>query len=657
MRALIFVLMWIASTLFAPLASAQSPDTTASGPGTAVIVLDGSGSMGGPLEGQKDVKFDMASRALLQLLPTATPQSRTGLVTFGNRRKGDCSDVSVVVEPASGNVEQFRSAFGRIGPTGRGPLVAGLREAAKTIAPDTPGTLIVVHDDVDNCRQDVCAAAAELAKTDARLTVHVISISLDKTTSEKMSCLATVTGGRVFEARDAASVESAMSEALQLAKVLDAAAPAAAVPDIAPAPETAGPPSVRLSAGLSGSGAALSSPILWRILAAGTPEQVVKEATVPVLTSELPAGSYVIEARYGYASARKDIDVAATGQTAVRISLDAANVRISGSAGKAGEPLANPITTVSAIDGTTAPRPLYVGQSGNADLVLPAGTYRVAIADGLAAKKQDITLAAGDTKSIEFPLGTGRLELSAISREGGAPLDGAVFTLSVDDPDAPQGRREVARSIAPRPAYVLPAGTYYVSAKLGAAEIKDRIAIGTGDVVKRAIALNGAWTSLSANLDTALAPASIPVAFRVISKGKDEREIAHANSKTGGTSTDVFLPQGSYRIEASIGRLNVKAQADAEVVAGPKAAFAVRVAASELTLIPSTGTSSGSPAAWDLRDGQGRIIQRSLVSLAQKTLLVAPGRYLVRIEAGGARTEQAVDLKPGERRTLPLGPN
>ena len=255
MRALIIVLICTASAIFAPFACAQS-----GGAGTAIVVLDGSGSMGGPLDGQTDVKFDMASRALLQLLPTAAAQSRTGLVTFGNRRKGDCGDADTAILPTSGNLDQFSSVFARIGPTGKGPLVHGVRTAAKSLPPDAPGTLIVIHDDMDNCRQDVCAAAADLAKISPKITVHVITISLDKTTSEKMSCLATATGGRVFEARDAASVESSLADALRLAGVIDASArPSTEVPTAnVPAPiiEPLGPPSVRLSAGLGPEGLA-----------------------------------------------------------------------------------------------------------------------------------------------------------------------------------------------------------------------------------------------------------------------------------------------------------------------------------------------------------------------------------------------------------------
>ena len=674
MRAIVFVLLWTASAILAPFAGAQTGNAgTATGTaGTAIVVLDGSGSMGGPLEGQKDVKFDMASQALLKLLPTAAPQSRTGLVTFGNRRKGDCSDADVAVPAASANLDQFTSVFSRIGPTGKGPLVQGVREAAKALPTDGPGTLIVIHDDMDNCRQDVCAAAADLAKITPKVTVHVITVSLDKTTSEKMSCLAAITGGRVFEGRDAASVESSLAEALRLARVIDPTVQAApeAPQAAAPVPEAAGPPSVRLAAGLTAAGPALAAPVQWRILTVatpgepGTPGEIVKQATVPVLTTELAAGSYVVEARYGLAQARQTIEVAAQGQTQTRVSLEAANIKISNVtikgpgtlSGPLTPPMTPPMMTVSALgDKSAPPKPVYIGQEHQADLVVPAGSYRVSVRNGLAGKQQDITVAAGDVTPIDFSLGTGRLELSSQNREGGEPLEGTAFIIATDDPDAPQGRREVTRSAAPHPNFELPAGTYYVIAKLGAAETKERIAIGTGDVVKRAITLNGAWTKLTANFEGGLALKDIAVMCRILGKGKDGLEVARITSQNGAGTADIFLPQGSYRFECTVGHHNVTGATEVDVAAGPKATVTIAVAMSELTLLPVTGAAAAT--GWHVSDGQGRVVQRSAATRSQKILLVSPGRYVVRIEQRDDHLDKPIELKPGERRSVNLGPN
>lgn len=654
MHAIRCALFLAGAALLVPVAAAQ----TAPSP-SAVIVLDGSGSMGGPLEGQTDVKFDMVSRALLRILPTAAPQSRTGLVTFGNRRKGDCSDSEVVIPPASGNSDQFTSVFGRIGPTGKGPMVLGLRNAAKALPPDAPGTLIVVHDDADNCRQDVCAAALDIAKITPKITVHVVSITLDKATPEKMSCLATATGGKVFEARDAAAVDQSLREALTLAMVIDAAPPpAAAGAPVAATTEAVaeGPPFVRISAGLTATGAALSAPVNWRVAKASAPEQAVKEGTTPELIAELAAGTYLVEAKYGLASAKQTIEVAERGQTKARVSLEAASIKVSSTAGKGVDQPSQPFLTISALGDTTKPpEPVFTARAAQSDLVLPAGNYRIVAADGLAVKQEDVALAAGDTKTIEFVLGAGRLELSSVTREAGDTLDGTTFILSIDDPDAPEGRREVTRTAAPRPSFVLPAGTYYVTAKLGAAEVKERVAIGTGDVVKRAIALNGAWTSLTASVDAALVATDSTVTFRIVGKGKDAQEMARVNAQIGGKPAEIFLPQGAYRFEAAIGHLNVTGQIEAEITPQQPAAISVPIAAGELTVLPSGEQASA--VGWDLRDSEGRVVQRSAASRTQKKLLLAPGRYIVRIESGDNRIDKPVELKAGERHSLPLTVN
>ena len=66
-----------------------------------------------------------------------------------------------------------------------------------------------------------------------------------------------------------------------------------------------------------------------------------------------------------------------------------------------------------------------------------------------------------------------------------------VFSVVEDDPDAPKGRREVARSAARQADFVLPPGTYYVVARQGSVEARERLAVGPGDVVRRTLNVAG----------------------------------------------------------------------------------------------------------------------------------------------------------------------
>src|SRR5882724_11322235 len=146
------------------LALAAATAAQAQEPASVIIVFDGSGSMAGNIEGVKASKVVAARDALRRALDKVGPQTRVGLVAFGHRR-GDCGDVELMrpLEPL--DVQRFADTLERMNPRGRGPLTAALREAAKSIPPG-PGkrSLILIHDDADNCQQNVCAMAEELRR-------------------------------------------------------------------------------------------------------------------------------------------------------------------------------------------------------------------------------------------------------------------------------------------------------------------------------------------------------------------------------------------------------------------------------------------------------------------------------------------------------------
>jgi Ca-activated chloride channel family protein len=114
------------------------------------------------------------------------PQTRVGLAAFGHRR-GDCADVEVIRPPEPVDVPHLLEALEKLNPRGRGPLTLALREAAKSLPP-APGkrSLVLIHDDADNCQQNVCAGAQELRA--AGITAHVIGLALKPDDLVKMAC-------------------------------------------------------------------------------------------------------------------------------------------------------------------------------------------------------------------------------------------------------------------------------------------------------------------------------------------------------------------------------------------------------------------------------------------------------------------------------------
>jgi Ca-activated chloride channel family protein len=621
--------------------------------GPLIVVLDGSGSMWGNIGTERPAKFDLARQALRQSLSTLSPRVRLGLMSFGQRRRADCSDVEVLAPPEAGPPERVLAIADKLNPKGKGPLSLALREAANQIPADTGGSVVVIHDGVDNCAQDPCAAAADIAAANPNVRLFLIGFGLEPAESQRLACVGAATRGKVLQAQSSAQLADAISETLTLAnleRVDPATGVAVPAPKAATPPTPAGAPGLRVSAALTPDGKPLAAALAWTVAKADAPDVVVSKARVRELAIDLEPGSYVVEAKLGQASARQTLEVKPEGPTAAKLSLGAGVLNLKAQADRGGTALANPLVTVFAKDGDVQ-RPVWIGRDGAAQLVLPAGAYLVRVEDGLATQTSEVALAAGAGVDVSPVLGTGLLELGAVSAATGEALQEVTYTIEEDDPDSPQGRREVARSADPQAVFTLPAGTYYVAARSGAAEAHDRIALGSGATVKHTATLN--LVPITVNVTTASPPAGgpgdtqqQPIVIRILSEDGQAREIGRAHGATGTFQ----LPPARYRVEAEVMGLNVKSLGVIDLSSGRGGNVQLKLEQGEVSVI--AGPSAG--RHWRITDANGRTVMHSGRRGADAVRL-APGRYVLLSDGADQRTEQAFDLKSGERRQLTVG--
>lgn len=622
-----------------------------------MFLLDGSGSMWGKLGSDRRAKFDFARDALSEALPRLRPEVRAGLASFGHRRRGYCADAEVIVSPQPDNAQQIVAPLAKMNATGKGPLVMGLREAAAAIGVAAPATIVLINDDIDNCGQDVCAAAAEIAQSNPALTVHAIGLGLDKTKLQQMSCLPRMTGGKLFDVQDAAGLTTALDHVIKLAH-LDAAS-AAEPAEVAAESENKlaadAAPGLYLSAGLGPDSATLESPVRWLITKPGAEPELIKETRAAALVEKLPPGTYEIEARLGLASTRQSVDVKADRPTPVRVNLNAGVLKLLARPAKGAQPLPSPTFTVTAVDDAEpATAPIWIGRETQPEIVLPAGEYRVSAENGLAREEQKVTVEPATGTTFDATLATGQLELSATrgnAAGAGEPMsDGVTYIIYEDDPDAPLGRREVARSAAPAPIFTLPARTYYVTARSSGAEAREQIAIGAGDVVKRTLPLALAHLSLSATVDDKPAPESLPVAFSVVRLDGEPREVV----RTAAKAPELDLSAGRYRLEARVGATNVKAATEIQVGAGQSQKVAMKLQAGHVTLKRADLDGAGlGDVFWEVKDANRHTVLRT--SQPQPTALLAPGNYVVSSETRERPLQSAFEVKAGENRTIEIG--
>lgn len=625
------------------LSLAGTPALAQDGP-AAVVVLDGSGSMAGWLDGAKASKIDMARAALQQelgKLPASTP---VGLVAFGHRRKGNCTDVEIIVTPQPDGLGRTLQSLAAVQPVGKGPLVSAVRQAAAGLGRGPNRSVILLHDDLDNCAQDACVAAGEIAKSNPGVAVHVITLGGKPATKSGMACLATTTGGKQFEANDEAGLNASLAEAVRLA-ALDQKVPQprpAARPDTGPALQE---PGIELSASLVPGGPRIEGAISWRVVRDGQPGAPLFEERSPDLVRPTAPGRYLVEAQMGLAKASQTIDVADGKATVAQLSLDAGVISIArNAAGSEGQLM----TLTRAGEGASGATPVFVGRVPGTPLVVPAGTYDIRFDDGLAHRQQRVTVRAGAETAIGQAVPSGRLELNASSAQDGPPLDAVTYSIEQDDPDAPQGRREIARSAAAQPDFTLPAGTYYITARARQVEARERLAISAGATVKQTMVLALSRLNLSAKVNASLSPNPPPLKFRVISLDGSNREVARATA----SDPAVTVPAGRYRIEGKLGSENAKATSDVDVSAGKDASVVLDIAAGQVSLDKAQleAAAAAGQAIIEVRDEAGNVVWHA-GSGENATALLAPGRYKYKASSGVERT---IDVKGGDRQTLRL---
>lgn len=193
-----------------------------------MIILDASGSMWGAIDGKP--KLEIARQALKQTLAKLPAGTEVGLMAYGHREKGNCSDIEVVVPPAAGNGDKIAAAADTLRFLGKTPLTEAVKQAAAALrANEDKATVILITDGVETCSADPCALADELEKSGVDFTAHVVGFGLSRAEGRQVACLAEKTGGKYIRAGNAAELGKALSETV-------AAAPAA--PEKKPAPVT-----------------------------------------------------------------------------------------------------------------------------------------------------------------------------------------------------------------------------------------------------------------------------------------------------------------------------------------------------------------------------------------------------------------------------------
>ncbi len=659
-RTLIWALMTLAVSTLSLIGLARAQPNVA-------IVFDGSGSMWGTMPGSSQHKFRLVVEAMLKAAGTIPESTRLGLVSFGQRRglQGGCQTVRTMLPLAPYDRATISDQLGKLNPQGGGPIVSGLRTAAAQLATANGAkSIILVHDGPDNCGQDICAAAREIRASQPGLRVHTLSLVAKPQHQADMRCLARLTGGQLIDIYNSKTVDSAVAGVFRTAFSVGptrpntntnanqtskpSAKPERAAPRRAqrPIPST---PGVMLSAALAEGRPPIRQPLIWSVEGplGGQASKTTKFRDAQP-SQKLAPGKYKVALHLHDRKLEQQINVPKGPRTPVNVNLNAAQLSLAAVLRPGGNYVQDATFEVRSPASKTG-KLYWYGVAPRHPLILPAGDYRVVASAGHASVTNEIKLSAGQQLNHDSVLNAGNLELRLQGRND-LDFSKTVVTVETDAPKTPTGRRVVARSVQAIPTFLLPAGTYYLTARNGSITAKDQVAVAAGVIVKRTLRLPAMVLRVRTKLAEKNAFINSGAEYRIWRLSNPE--LQPLTSKTADARFE--LPRGRYRIESRVGQQNAVIVRDFEVE---------KTGTGELTLFHEAGTvqlgikADPPPKSvyWEVRDQNERIVWRSLESSALVTLKSGP--YLLVAEVNNQINRIPITVESGRHLNFELGRN
>lgn len=201
------MLRLLISTFFIACASVAPAQDNAN----TILVMDGSGSMWGQIEGVN--KIVIAREVVADLLDSFPVDQNLGLTVYGHRERGNCADIETVVAPGPDTKGLIRDAVNGINPRGKTPMTDAIIAAAEALRyTEERATVILISDGIETCNPDPCAAARALEEAGIDFTAHVVGFDVtDPEALAQMQCLAGETGGQFLTASDANELTDALN--------------------------------------------------------------------------------------------------------------------------------------------------------------------------------------------------------------------------------------------------------------------------------------------------------------------------------------------------------------------------------------------------------------------------------------------------------------
>ena len=387
-----------------------------------ILVLDASGSMWGQINGQ--TKMDIAKDVVGKVVSTWKAEDELGLVAYGHREKGSCTDIETLIEPGSLDAGSFVAAVNALTPKGKTPMTQAVRQAAEALKyTEKQATVILVSDGIETCDPDPCAVASELEAAGIGFTVHTVGFGLDDQGAVgQLECLAKNTGGTAVLAQNADELEIALK------KTVEAVAEEPA-PQPEPAIEFNLTGNVIMAEGVDTLPEAFKS-ANWEVFKSVNGEKgewIKTEYGQSFKTNIEQPGEYFVQASDDLASVSAPVTLEAGKAVKLDLSFEAGLITFKGMM-DATQPMADTGAAWELLDANG--QWITTKYGAEAAFFANAGAYRIRLSLGTAKVEQGVAFESGKSDEITLTLGGGVIDVKSVFAPGGpAVLDGASVEL------------------------------------------------------------------------------------------------------------------------------------------------------------------------------------------------------------------------------------
>ncbi len=529
-----------------------------------MIVLDASGSMWGQIGGRS--KIEIARETLASVLKSVPTGTELGLMVYGHREKGSCSDIELAVPPAAGTGNAITAFVNGLNPKGKTPLTQAVEQAADILKyTEEKATVVLVTDGLETCEADPCALASALEKKGVDFTTHVVGFGLTEEEGKQVACLAENTGGKYFQASDAGQLVAALTETVAEAPM---SKPVEVVAEAEPEPAVKF--NVEADSALSEGGPSLgeNNDVHWLIYRAGADGKpagdYIDNMYKGAYSGNYPAGKYIAVVSLQSAIERQlPFEVKDGAVAKPYVTFDAGQLIVT--------PKRTPQDAEA--DSNAAVEIAFGSYSttfyGKAKLYVSAGEAKVNGSLGPTKVTETVAVKAGETVERDLIIGSGTVINKAVYAEGGPDVDsGDVFFEVVEANKAIDGsRKSLTYSYGTGTKLDVPAGDFVLTAKLGSATAEVPFTAKAGEMQEVVVNMNAGVLAVTA-------PGAYSV--EILSAKKDIQGNRKSIATHFGAEVQDTLPTGDYVLLVKYEGDVAPKEMNATVKAGERSEVAVQ---------------------------------------------------------------------------------